>query len=142
MEWEAGSPATRQKVDLEAGMVSKASKSTPNATATSDYVNLLSGLPVSRYRILAPEPCYRGSCASISRLHQAHNLTSAVDSIAAFTLDMGDWLAYPALYTLKNVSRAAMQSRLVYLSSRNNSALYAAAQDKLGDEVLLSAQVI
>ncbi|KAK1141813.1 hypothetical protein N8T08_008478 [Aspergillus melleus] len=78
--------------------------STRNATATSDYVNLLSGdYPYLDIGFSLPSPATEDLVIPFHDFIVRHNLTNAVDSIAAFTLDMDDWLAYPALYTLKNV---------------------------------------
>lgn len=142
--WEGGSPATRQKIDLDAGkLVGEPTESHPNATATRDYVDLLrNNYPYLDTGFSLPNPVPEDLVIPFQDFIQRHNLSSAVDSIAAFNIDMGDWLAFPAIYSMKYAGEAAMQRSLVHIKGKNNSALYGAAQKRLGGDTLLSTQVV
>ena len=84
-----------------------------------------------------PEELLRPMSDFIAR----HRLEAMVDSINELNQDMGIWQQMPTLYSLKYANRDALTARMTQPRGRNNSAIYGAAQNRLGGDVLLQSRV-
>ncbi|KAE8379735.1 hypothetical protein BDV26DRAFT_291048 [Aspergillus bertholletiae] len=139
-----GQRSTPRRIDLRTG--------TPVSPATGDMSSALAAYSTQllKYPYLEtgfnlPNPVPPDLLLPFGEFVKKYSLEGVVDIIASFNQGVGDLLQQTTLYMLKyfnlNVIQGAMSGFFVP-SSHNNSELYGAAQNELGQDALLSSTVL
>ncbi|KAK1140958.1 hypothetical protein N8T08_009704 [Aspergillus melleus] len=136
--------ARLQGCDFRTGEEFPSSTAEEQKAALAMYREKLEEYPFLKLGFYLPHPVPKDLLLPFEDFVKKHDMSSVVQSMGGLNF-LGDWLRHPALYVMKYLNMGFVtgwQKNFLKPADRNNSSIYDAALDRLGEaSVLLNSQV-